>query len=337
VKASGRLRPALPRAHHGRMRLRLLIAATLAACDNGSSPDCGEPPPGEPFIFDGQLDEATVEMLVDEQYVVDASKLNCFMACDSRYSTENIGFNILSTSVCDLKIDGEMSGDPKAIIGKIHCEGLSSDYVCTSGRRPLGHIEHPLPNNHLPAYLAHCARLEAASVHAFHQLADRLTQWHAPADLIARCRQAAAEESTHAQLLTALTDTPVAPPTQHEVPVDLAAAALDNAIEGCVHEAWSALACAVTARDATTPELRAAYTRLAADEASHAQLAWDLHTWFMGQVTTIQRAAILAAQTSALADLPALARRQFRGAPPALALPDHRAAAHFAAALALAA
>jgi hypothetical protein len=118
------------------------------------------------------------------------------------------------------------------------------------------------------------------------------------------------------------------------VGVDLVCAALDNAVEGCVREAWSALACAVSARRARTSALRIAYERLAADEASHAQLAWDLHRWFMAQLSPDQRAIIGVAQNRAIAELPGLAQAQQRSAPSALALPGARTAIRFAAGLA---
>ncbi len=321
------------------MRLKLLIAATLAASCTDDSGDCPPAPDDTPFTFDEDLDEGTVHDLLAGKNISFPVNLNCQDVCDARYFADDAkrGFHITSITACELKLANEFTGKDDAILGSVHCEGYESDYFCRGGRRPLGHIDLPLTDNRLPAYLAHCAHIEAASVLAFTQLAERLTTWHAPADLISRCHQAACEEATHAELLAALTHEPVAPPCQHDIPVDLAAAALDNAIEGCVNEAWSALACATSARRAATPELRAVYTRLAADEAGHAQLAWDLHTWFMGQVSTSQRAAILVAQATALAGLPALARLQSRRAPPALALPDHRAAAHCAAALARAA
>ena len=121
------------------------------------------------------------------------------------------------------------------------------------------------------------------------------------------------------------------------MPVDLACAALDNAVEGCVNEAWAALACAVMARRAEAAALREVYARLAADEIAHAQLAWDLHTWFMGQVSAEDREAIVAAQRArspgfrrSRVDTTAWRRR-------ALGFPDARVAASFAAGLARAA
>lgn len=324
------------------MRIAFLIAATLAAtaCHDDNN-GCPPGPEGEPFLLDLDLDAATVKDLLADAQQTDVLELVCADVCTALYAEAEPDLIITEIDpACSLGIDGDPDGDPAAIIGNLRCEGYSSATVCVGGRRPLGHIELPLPAADLPTYLAHCARLEAASVLAFDQLAARLELWNAPQPLIDRCRAAALEEATHATLLGDLARTAgatVHPPTQRELPVDLPAAALDNAIEGCVHEAWSALACAAAAAHAHTPELRAVYTRLAADEAEHAQLAWDLHTWFMGQVPTFQRAAILAAQRSALAALPALARVQAQNTPPALASPPPRAAAHFAATLARAA
>ena len=324
------------------MRIHLLIAATLAASGCGISSISGCDPPEEDFERDVKLSERQVTDLLAELQQSDPAQLVCEDVCRSVYSADNPlsanpqGFTFDN---CTLTIDGELTGDPAHIVGALKCDGHAIAYYC-EGRRPLGHIEHPLADPGLPAYLAHCAHLEAASVRAFEQLAERLTAWHAPAPLIARCRHAAADEAVHAALLGALArrdGATVHPPGQHEHTVDLAAAARDNAIAGCVHEAWSALTCAASARHAATPELRAIYTRLAADEAEHAQLAWDLHTWFMGQVSADQRDSIRAAQLAAIADLPALAGDQARAAPTPLARPDRSVAARFAAGLARAA
>ena len=323
------------------MRIQILIAATLASAGCGISSVTGCDPPQEDFKRDVDLTNAQVTALLTEFKQAGPATLACNDVCQSIYSDDNAletdpqGFTVKR---CTLTI-GERSDDPTEIIGSLACEGHAIAYYC-EGRRPLGHVERPPAGPGLPAFLAHCAALEAASVLAFTQLADRLLAWAAPAELVDRCRQAAADEATHAELLADLAargGATLQPGTHPELPVDLATAALDNAVEGCVHEAWSALTCAVTARDADTPELRAIYGRLAADEREHAQLAWDLHTWFMGQVSASQHASIRAAQQAAIANLPRLADAQARAAPPALARPGARVARHFAAGLASAA
>lgn len=322
------------------MRMQLLIATTLAAAGcQGESSACPPNPDleGDPFTLEEDLDESDVQTLRDEHGQVDPTMLACDDVCRSRHYDPIDPRHITSIEACTLMIDGEFTGDPDAIVGTLHCEGHDSGYICTGGRRPIGHIEHPLSSRGLPAFLAHGARLEAASVLAFSQLADRLQAWGAPGTLVDRCREAAVEEAQHAELLGALASAAgndVEPATQHHVAVDLLGAALDNAVEGCVREAWSALACAVSARRARTSALRIAYERLAVDEAGHAQLAWDLHQWFMEQVSPDQRDIIIVAQRKAIADLPALARAQQKSAPSALNLPGAREAAHFAAGLA---
>jgi len=323
------------------MRMQILIAATLASCgctSMSSTDDCTAE--SENFTVDLDLDATTVQDLLTASGASDPAKLDCDQVCTDIYQRDQRpNWEVSSIATCGLTIDGELMGNPTAIIGNLRCEGGAVEYYCL-GRRPLGHIEQAPAGPDLPAFLAHCAHLEAASVLAFAELAERLSIWGAPAALVDRCRQAAAEEAEHAQILGALAreaGAAMAAPSQRSLPVDLADAALDNAIEGCVHEAWSALGCAVAARRAATPALRAAYARLAADEAGHAQLAWDLQPWFMGQVSPLQRAAIIRAQGAAIAGLPALARAQGRAAPPAIGLPGARVAAHFAAGLAAAA
>ena len=98
-------------------------------------------------------------------------------------------------------------------------------------------------------------------------------------------------------------------------------------------EAWSALTCAVTAHRAATSVLREVYARLADDEAAHAQLAWDLHTWFMGQVNAEQRAAIVAVQQAALAGCPHSPGPSIAGPRPPSACRTPASPPHFAAAL----
>lgn len=325
--------------------MHLLIAATLAGASASAgcriSSVSGCDPPEEDFKRNVDLTDAQVAALLTEFEQTDPAALQCDDVCQSIYSADNKlntepqGFEV---KTCKLEIR-ERSDAPDKVIGSLACEGHALAYYC-EGRRPLGHVERPPAGTDLPAFLAHCATLEAASVLAFDQLADRLAAWSAPALLVARCRRAAADEAVHAHLLTALAHrrgATVEPPIQRELPVDLAAAALDNAVEGCVHEAWSALTCAVTARDSHDPELRAIYTRLAADEAGHAQLAWDLHTWFLAQLSADQRASVTAAQHAAITGLPRLADAQARTAPALLARQGARLAARFAAGLARAA
>ncbi|MCL0138103.1 hypothetical protein M2T37_27880, partial [Klebsiella pneumoniae] len=59
----------------------------------------------------------------------------------------------------------------------------------------------------------------------------------------------------------------------------LLAFAIENAVEGCVNETWAALVAAWQAGHAEGADVRAAYERIAADEARHGDLAWAIDAW----------------------------------------------------------
>ncbi|MCB9762024.1 MAG: hypothetical protein H6739_19530 [Alphaproteobacteria bacterium] len=207
--------------------------------------------------------------------------------------------------------------------------GMGAGYLF-AGRRPLGHVDPSDAADTLDAWLARCAHLEAASVLAFRQLARQLHGWGAPAALIERCLQAAAEEAEHARVLIALTDVPI--PHTNPGPADeaLYAVALHNAVEGCVNECWAAMLAFLKARYARAPALRAAYARLVDDETRHGELAWDVHRWLMGQLDEADQQRITEAQRAAIARLPAVARVQAERLPQAMGLPAPAAAAAMA-------
>ncbi|MBK8266522.1 MAG: hypothetical protein IPK80_35005 [Nannocystis sp.] len=52
-----------------------------------------------------------------------------------------------------------------------------------------------------------------------------------------------------------------------------------------MHECFAALMAAVRAQTAEARGLRRIFARIAADEAQHGELAWDLHTWLLGQLS----------------------------------------------------
>jgi hypothetical protein len=84
---------------------------------------------------------------------------------------------------------------------------------------------------------------------------------------------------------------------------DLTAIALENAAEGCVRETWAALEAAHQARTATDPELRQVMTRIAADEARHAELSHDLDAWIRTRLADETVARVDAARRRAAREL----------------------------------
>jgi ABC-type hemin transport system ATPase subunit len=82
--------------------------------------------------------------------------------------------------------------------------------------------------------------------------------------------------------------------------VDLA---IDNAREGCVGEAYAALAAVVQARCASSADLRAHYAAIAVDELGHAALAHAIDRWIYTRLTDEERDRVAIARAAALAML----------------------------------
>jgi rubrerythrin len=99
--------------------------------------------------------------------------------------------------------------------------------------------------------------------------------------------------------------------------------ALNNAVEGCVYETWAA--CLATHQAVTAPDavLRRIFAKIARDEVRHAQLAWDLHEWFLTQLSPEEAQQVQAAQHQAMA---ALAAEVPAGNHPELGFPTDKTA-----------
>jgi hypothetical protein len=64
-------------------------------------------------------------------------------------------------------------------------------------------------------------------------------------------------------------------------------AALNNAVHGCIFEAWSALMVLYRAEHSTLN--REVFNEIARDEVFHAELAWDIHDFLMPRLRTAER------------------------------------------------
>lgn len=331
------------------MRIEALIIATLApllaSCGSGFGGNLGGCKPDQaPFVFAADLREADVDLRMRQRGLT-REQLGCEDLCGAAYERDH-KWVVGHAETCTHTLAPASSADPSAVVGHVRCAGVAYEHLC-EGRRPLGHVEGVEgveAGGALAVHLAHAARLEAASVVAFHELAGQLAMLGAPGPLVDRCRRAAAEEARHAAVLGGLAADMggiVARPQRGPCEVSLRAIALHNATEGCVYEAWAAVRATWMAARAIDPALRAAYGPIAADEAGHAQLAWDLHVWLIAQLDGDARAAVHAAQRAALAGLPRLAAAQAAVDPAALGMPGDEglaeAAARFAAGLAAAA
>lgn len=237
---------------------------------------------------------------------------DCYAACPSSYGGK---------SLVDCRVD-----DGGA---RWSCD---YEYRCLGGRRP---DEAPSawlrgPTDPVGRWCLELAVVEAASVPAFHTLADALRTHGAPPTLIDRARVAAEDEVRHARLALRLAgggDVRVHVP---RVPTpSLEALARSNAAEGCVREAYGALEAAWQSERAASPLAREVFATIARDEAGHALLSRDVDAWLRPAVAArVTREA----REEAIAEL--RASFEDRARPDGLGLPD---AAEARALLALAA
>ena len=149
------------------------------------------------------------------------------------------------------------------------------------------------------------ARLEAASVVAFEELARDLASCGAPRKLVAAVLRARADEVRHTELAASLAgeDSPVLNEFEKTHGRSLEQLAILNASEGCVHETFGALVATYQALHARDPRVRDALSEIAADETRHAELAWALRRWFDARLDASARARVANAERAAWADV----------------------------------
>jgi hypothetical protein len=131
------------------------------------------------------------------------------------------------------------------------------------------------------------ARLEHASVAAFASFSLSLLAVGAPPELLAACQRAGLDEVEHARACFALASrfmgATLGPGplslSGFEIVTDLEALVLRTWLDGCVEETVAALAAASQLAEARDEAVLAALTRIAADEARHAELAWSFVAW----------------------------------------------------------
>ena len=195
----------------------------------------------------------------------------------------------------EVSTDGELE-----VLKVLHVD----DSGACVGRRPGGLLPAgPVRSDAVGRHLAHMARLEGAAVVAFERMAQDLERLGAPRSLVERALAAAGDEIVHARLMAELARAhgvsclPVEVEPQDEL--ELFAFALENAVEGCVRETFGVVDAAFRATRAPTAELRALYARIAADEARHAELSWDVAAWVEPLLDEHERNALALARTAA--------------------------------------
>ncbi len=154
----------------------------------------------------------------------------------------------------------------------------------------------------LAAHWGQIAALEHASVASFARFSMQLMALGAPADLLADCQQAAADEVRHARLAygiaTAFAGEVVGPGPLDlsgvELAVDPATVLRETIIEGCIGETMGAVEAAEAARVGDDRDIAAACARIAEDELRHAALGWRVARWLVERDPTLAAVAAVA-------------------------------------------
>ncbi|WP_437291789.1 ferritin-like domain-containing protein [Sorangium sp. So ce406] len=174
------------------------------------------------------------------------------------------------------------------------------------------------------------ARLEHASIASFARFTLDLLALGAPPALIDAAQRALADELQHARacftLASRYAGRPLGPGALAmdgalDAPT-LAGAAASAVREGCVGETLAAVQADAMWGRARDSEARRALSRIAADESTHAELAWAFVRWAVARGGAPVRAAVARAFDEALADALA-ARGPERAGVDAAAWGDH--------------
>lgn len=133
------------------------------------------------------------------------------------------------------------------------------------------------------------ALMEHASVAAFARFALELLSLGAPPELVQATQAAMADETSHARdafaLASAYAGRPIGPgllaidgSLGSRTPLEIVRTAI---LEGCIGETVAAIEAREALSTATDPAVRAVLTRVTADEARHAELAWRFVQWVL--------------------------------------------------------
>jgi hypothetical protein len=289
--------------------MTLALPAGAVACGGTSTPgETGDGGTGDARPPDPACNWATI-----------ASSSCSWMMTFSGDPVTCAGFSGVGTSQQCLSICGRSSTGAAPVScdvtpGSDGGENTINCIACTlnGGRRPgyfasLG-FGPPLAGQEVGSHFARVACMEAGSIEAFRWLRDELIAHRAPRHLVRAARRAIRDEQRHVRVTSALArrfgQEPIAPrPAPARTVRPLEQVALENAVEGCVRETYSALECLWQAKAASDPVVRAEMRRIARDEMRHLALSWEVHAWVLGRLDGASRRRVKDAQRLAIAEL----------------------------------
>ena len=246
----------------------------------------------------------------------------------SSYLNEGIISSESCQEICYTLVSQMPQGDGRTLCGGTYNYSGSTDehsvtcnvaYHCpTEGRRhaQIKSVQHIHTTDQLGRYFVQALHSESSSVAAFLQLRKELIHHQAPEELIRRCWEAAKDEVQHARIMGHMAQqfTDEKPKLefgsfQQRSIYDLV---LDNAIEGCIFETYSAFKAHHQAQKAESISIRDIMNIISADELRHAQLSWDIHHYFISKLSLQEQRTILEAQKEALHKVYAYAQKEYQ-------------------------
>ena len=288
-----------------RQTLLQLVLVSAAGCEGGHSlPDATQPPfdPCEILQTYTKVEpEPPSPGLLDLVRACESDMTKCNALCERVLQNDGVVYN----SVKDCMVTNTATE---------HTIKVGYCFIGAEGRRPAGLAGTSKRCASVASgHLARAAFYEAASIHAFVQLARELRRHRAPRALVAATRRSAADEIRHAQIMAALareTGTTPPPVTVHAPRRrSIESIAIENAREGLVGETWSAMLAVWQSVHAADPALRAAYARIADDELRHAELAVEIDRWARSRLSKRAIARVDRARRTAITALSKQARR----------------------------
>jgi hypothetical protein len=267
----------------------------------------------EVFVDEVEIPLSTIAEWIDDDGQI--AEADCTAACH----LAGVGEDIVACHVED-STGGSSSGDGSSTssdsgsttgdpIVMLHCEWTEFCGGPADGRGHATVRSHGRAHTHdaIGRWAALAAHAEAASVGAFLALRHELAAHAAPRELCERALDAARDEIGHARAMTGIAArrgvAPTPPRFAHATVRTLEAIAIENAVEGCVRETFSALRAMAQAARASDPEIRAVMQRVAIDETRHAELAHDLARWLDTRIDEAARTRVRMARDAAAREL----------------------------------
>jgi hypothetical protein len=226
------------------------------------------------------------------------------------------------TAACGTNPDSDAAATTCSVVANnvgawpysVSCWSCTQVPILNGGRRPdyfakLGFGPAPR-GREVGTHFARAACMEAGSVDAFRRLRDELRAHRAPRRLVRAAGRAMRDEIRHVRQTAALSrrfrERPVRPiSAQAHGARSLEAIALENGVEGCVRETYSALECLWQAHRATDSVVRTTMRRIARDELRHLELSWEVRAWAMARLARAARERVVAAERREIALLKA--------------------------------